>query len=128
MTPRFRPKMAQKAILVDESYGTSYIALADAYMMIRKHDDAIAAINKAVRIQPGDAFPHLWLGWYLHWAGRGEEAIDAIKKARQLDPMYQYARHQAYLISWVRPVLQRAFMRSLSQIGQFGAIISNCIS
>jgi adenylate cyclase len=89
--------MAKKAVSVDETYGGSYIALADAYMMKRKHDHALSAINTAVSIQPGDAYTHLFLGWYLHWAGRGEEAIEAIKKAQQLDPRYQYARTPAYL-------------------------------
>ena len=89
--------MAKKAVSVDETYGGSYIALADAFMMKRKHDHALSAINTAVSIQPGDAYTHLFLGWYLHWAGRGEEAIEAIKKAQQLDPRYQYARTPAYL-------------------------------
>lgn len=89
--------MAQEAVSTDEKYAFSYIALAGAYMMKGKHDDALAAANTAVNIQPGDAFTLLFLGWYLHWAGRGEEAIEAIKKAQQLDPKYLYGRNSAYL-------------------------------
>jgi hypothetical protein len=30
----------------------------------------------------------MWLGFYLHWMGRGEEAVKAVKKAQQLNPKY----------------------------------------
>jgi tetratricopeptide (TPR) repeat protein len=65
--------------------------------MKRRHDEALAAITAAVRIRPGASVVYLWLGFYLHWMGRGEEAVQAVKKAQQLDPKYLYSRHPAYL-------------------------------
>jgi TolB-like protein/lipopolysaccharide biosynthesis regulator YciM len=90
-------KMAKKAISVDNTFWFSYQALASAYLMKRRHDDALAAITEAVRIQPSLAQAHLFHGFYLHWMGRGEEAVQAIEKALQLNPKYLSMRGPVYL-------------------------------
>jgi tetratricopeptide (TPR) repeat protein len=59
----------------------------DMYLMQGKQDDAVAAAEKAATLAPGDAMTIKWLGHYLHWAGRGEEAVATIKKSMELDPM-----------------------------------------
>jgi adenylate cyclase len=89
-------EMAQKAISIDNTYWFSYQALAGAHLMKRRHDDALAAITEAVRIQPGLAQVHLFRGFYLHWMGRGEEAVQAIEKALQLNPKYLSAGGPVY--------------------------------
>jgi adenylate cyclase len=81
-------ELAQKAVSIDETFGPAYTALASAYLMKGQHDDAVAAAMAGVSIQPGDSSAHSFLGFYLNWAGRGEEAIRVIKEARQLDPKY----------------------------------------
>jgi len=81
-------ELAQKAVSVDETFALSYIALASAYLEKRQHEDALAAASAAVRIEPGGYNSNMWLGFYLHWMGRGEEAVRAIKKAQQLNPKY----------------------------------------
>jgi len=88
-------ELAQKAVSLDETFGPAYLALASAYLMKRQHDDAISAAMTGVSIQPGDSSVHIFLGFYLHWAGRGEEAIRAIKEGRQLDPKYIDGRDTA---------------------------------
>jgi adenylate cyclase len=90
-------ELAKKAVSVDDTFALGYLALASAYLMKRRHDEALAAITAAVRIRPGASVVYLWLGFYLHWMGRGEEAVQAVKKAQQLDPKYLYSRHPAYL-------------------------------
>ena len=81
-------ELAQKAVSVDDTFAPSYISLASAYLMKRQHEDALAAASAAVRIEPGGYNSNMWLGFYLHWMGRGEEAVKAIKKAQQLNPKY----------------------------------------
>jgi len=88
-------ELAQKAVSIDETFGPAYAALASAYLMKGQHDDAIAAAMTGVSIQPGDSSAHIFLGFYLNWAGRGEEAIRAIKEGRQLDPKYIDGRDTA---------------------------------
>jgi TolB-like protein len=90
-------ELAQKGISVDDESAMSYIALASVYLMQGKHDDALAAANKGVRIVPGDSDMLVWLGFNLHWVGRGEEAVAAVKKAMELDPMYVHGRNPLYL-------------------------------
>jgi adenylate cyclase len=90
-------KLAQKAISVDDKFPLSYMALANAYLQQGKHDDALAAANRAAAILPGDSDTIVWLGYYLNWVGRAEEAITAIKKSRELNPMYLYGGWPVYL-------------------------------
>jgi len=90
-------ELAQKAISVDDRFPASYISLASVYLMQGKHDDALVAANKAASIVPGDSETMLWVGSCLHWVGRGGEAIEAVKKAIELNPNYLYGREPRYL-------------------------------
>ena len=90
-------ELAQKAISVDDTLALSYYALASAYLMKRRHDEALAAATSAARILPGDSMTLMYLGFCLHWAGRGQEAIKVIKEAQQLNPKYQYGRSPGFL-------------------------------
>ncbi len=89
-------ELAQKAVSVDDTFAPSYISLASAYLMKRQHEDALAAASAAIRIEPGGYNSNMWLGFYLHWMGRGEEAVKALKKAQQLNPKYLDDR-----VSWI---------------------------
>jgi adenylate cyclase len=90
-------ELAQKAISVDDKFPASHMALASVYVMQGKQDDALAAANRAANIQPGDSDTMVWLGYYLNWVGRGEEAVSAVKKSRELNPMYISGRNSVYL-------------------------------
>jgi adenylate cyclase len=81
-------ELAQQAVSIDDTFAPSYISLAGAYLTKRQHEDALAAASEAVRIEPGGYNSNMWLGFYLHWMGRGEEAVKAVKKAQQLNPKY----------------------------------------
>jgi len=89
-------ELAQKAISVDDKFPMSYMALASVYLNQGKQDDALAAASRAAAILPGDSDTIVWWGYYLTWVGRGEEAIAAIKKSRELNPMYQYGGWPVY--------------------------------
>jgi len=82
-------ELARQGVSVDDTFAPSYISLAGAYLTKRQHEDALAAASEAVRIEPGGYNSNMWLGFYLHWMGRGEEAVKAIKKAQQLNPKWQ---------------------------------------
>jgi adenylate cyclase len=81
-------ELAQQAVSIDDTFALSYVSLASAYLMKRQHEDALAAASEAVRIEPGGYNSNMWLGYYLHWMGRGDEAVKAVKKAQQLNPKY----------------------------------------
>ncbi len=65
--------------------------------MKREHDKTIAAMRDAVRIQPSDSDAYSYLGYYLHWEGRGEEASDAVKTAMRLNPKPRSGRDVVFL-------------------------------
>lgn len=81
-------ELAQKAVSLDDTFASSYNALASAYLVKGQHEDALAAATAAARIEPGGYNSNMFLGFYLHWMGRGEEAVEALKKAQQLNPKY----------------------------------------
>lgn len=62
-----------------------------------KHDDALAAANRAASLVPGDSDTIAWLGYYLHWVGRGEEAVAAARKSRELNPKYLSCGYPIYV-------------------------------
>jgi adenylate cyclase len=90
-------KLAQKAVSVDEKFPASYMALASVYLMQGKQDDALRAANRAANLVPGDSDTILFYGYYLHWAGRGQEAVEAVRKSMELNPMYLRGRFPGYL-------------------------------
>jgi TolB-like protein/Tfp pilus assembly protein PilF len=90
-------ELAQKAISVDDKFPASHMALASVYLMQGKHDDALAAASRAANIVPGDSDTIAWLGYYLHWTGRGEEAVAAVKKSRELNPLYLSGGYPVYV-------------------------------
>ncbi len=77
--------LAKRAVATDDTFAISYVALANAYLMRHEQDKAVAAAQEAVRIQPGNTVTYAFLGYYLHWAGRADEAISAVKTAVRLN-------------------------------------------
>jgi tetratricopeptide (TPR) repeat protein len=75
----------------------SYVALADAYLIKGQHDNAVEAAMSLRRRYPGDAGSQITLGFFLHWAGRGVDAVRMIKKGLKLDPKYIYSKNPMYL-------------------------------
>lgn len=69
-----------------------YIELGKVYMQQGKIDSAIAQFEKATKIKPNKfAEPHRVLGLALKEKGNNKEAINALKKAKQL-----YSNQKSY--------------------------------
>ena len=62
------------------------MVLADIYLLKRQHEQAIAAAERAVELNPNGADAYCALGYILHQSGRPAEAIDLFKKAIRLNP------------------------------------------
>ena len=77
----------QKAIALDESY-----ALAHGWLgylntsILRKYETGIMEAQKGVDLDPNGAHGYLYLSVCLRYAGKFEEAIQAIEKAIRLNP------------------------------------------
>jgi TolB-like protein/class 3 adenylate cyclase len=80
-------KLAQRAVATDETFGWSYLALGSAYLNKREYDKAVATMEECIRIQPGFADAHKYLGFFHHWSGRGDQAIKSVKISMRLNPV-----------------------------------------
>jgi adenylate cyclase len=80
-------KLAQKALLLDDSFGGTYGVLGSIQNNKGNVKEAVALRKKAVALAPNSANYHALLGLTLIFMGnRTEEAIKELKIANRLDP------------------------------------------
>jgi TolB-like protein/Flp pilus assembly protein TadD len=88
--------LAQKAVTLDDSLSLAHRVLGLVYGWKRQHDQAIAAAEWAIALDPNDAEGYFRLADILNFAGRPEEAIKLVEKATRLNP-YAPAFHLFFL-------------------------------
>ena len=76
---------ARQAIALDDKNSMAHLMLGFACRWARKHDMAIAEAEKAVELNPSNAFALFHLGNVLDFGGNPDEGIKAIKKGFQLN-------------------------------------------
>jgi TolB-like protein/cytochrome c-type biogenesis protein CcmH/NrfG len=77
---------ARRGVALDHADSLGQIALASACVLDGKADEAEAAFERAIQLNPSFADAHYFLGlWLARWA-RPEEAIEKIEKAIRLNP------------------------------------------
>ena len=81
-------ELAVSAIEVDPEESSGHALLSSVYLWTRKHDQALAAIRKAMTLDPHRAEWMAMLGEQLAWAGDLREGIPYILSAIRLDPEY----------------------------------------
>ncbi len=80
-------ELIQKAIALDDSYALAHGWLGFLYTYImRKYEKGIMEAQKGVALDPNGAHGYLYLSLSLRFAGKFEEAIQAIEKAIRLNP------------------------------------------
>jgi adenylate cyclase len=80
-------ELAQKALMLDESFGGTYGVLGSIQNIKGNVKEAVALRQKAVALDPNSANYHALLGMTLIFTGnRIEEAIKELKIANRLDP------------------------------------------
>jgi adenylate cyclase len=62
--------------------------LSDVYLWKKIHDQAIAVIERAVKLNPNCADAIEQQGEILIWAGRPQEGMALVRKAMRLNPIY----------------------------------------
>ena len=64
--------------------------LGNVYRTLDRTDEAIAAYQRAIELDPKFAYPHNGLGAVYQTLGRTDEAIAAFQRAIELDPKFAY--------------------------------------
>jgi tetratricopeptide (TPR) repeat protein len=83
----FKQIIEVAAVVKDKSRQSgSYHGIGNVYSDLRQFDEAIAAYQKAIELDPNLAYPHNGLGNVYQQNGRYPEAIAAYQKAIELDP------------------------------------------
>ncbi len=77
----------QKALSLDDSQPVVYTTMEFMYGFMRRHEEAIASGEKAVRIAPGSAYAQFSLGRALNFACRDKEALSHLEKAVRMNPI-----------------------------------------
>jgi adenylate cyclase len=81
-------ELAQKALELDDEQASAHSLLSMIYLFRRQYEKAIAEGERAVSISPNGAHNNAILGIVLNYTGRSGEAIEFIKKAMRLSPIY----------------------------------------
>ncbi len=80
--------LAEKARALDDALPDVYALQGAIHLFKREYDEAIAAGEKAVALNPNHATNTALLAMFLHNAGRPREAIRKFKVAMRLSPYY----------------------------------------
>jgi len=81
-------ELAQRAASLDDSLSEAHSLLGKVHLWKKRHELAIAELEKAIALNPNYADGLTGLGEVLYFAGRPEEAIALVKKAMRLNPRY----------------------------------------
>jgi serine/threonine protein kinase/Tfp pilus assembly protein PilF len=77
-----------KALAIDDTLAESHAALGTiAFYYDWDWPEVEKRIEKALALNPGGGQAHAWYSWYLVAVGRYAQAIAAVKKAQELDPL-----------------------------------------
>jgi hypothetical protein len=82
----------EQAVQENPQDGSAHGYLGAAYGQAQQFDKAAASLSEAVRLSPNSAALRFNLGTSLERAGKQTEAVDAYRKALELDGAYERAR------------------------------------
>lgn len=89
---------ALKAVEIDLELAHGYTVLGFVSASDRDWKNAESAFRQAIHLDPGNSLAHSWYALYLTAMGRSGEAIAAICRAQQIDPLSLALHHHA---AWV---------------------------
>ncbi len=81
---------AEEAALRDPALPLVQEALSTVYVFRRQHQEAIAAAESWIELEPSSAEAYATLAGAFHWSGRNEEIIPLIDRAKRLNPHYPF--------------------------------------
>ncbi|HKF58681.1 MAG TPA: protein kinase [Blastocatellia bacterium] len=91
--------LLRKSIVLNPRIADAHQWLGSAYLTMRRLDEAVSAVQEAIKLEPDNAGAHAQLA-RIYWMGKGmvEEGIDELKQAIQLNPEAGYSYLQLSLL------------------------------
>ena len=83
-------ELTQRAMELDDSLPQTHFARSNAYRALRRLDEATAAAQRAIALDPNYADAYAALAITLNYAGQPEAGIDAVRKSMRLNPRYSF--------------------------------------
>jgi TolB-like protein/Tfp pilus assembly protein PilF len=114
-------KELKKAIELNPGYAAAHFAYAQHLRFMNRLDEAIAEIGIARELNPLSLEINRELGSILIWAGQYDRAIEAFRKAIEMDPNHRYAHMllgMAYLQKSMTDEALREFEREKEVLGR----------
>jgi len=78
---------AARALAVDPDSGDAYVALGYTRLFQRRHDEALAAGEKAIALSPNDAGAYHMAGMFHGYAGDFRKSAEYEQQAQRLSPL-----------------------------------------
>ena len=78
---------ARRALALEASLPLASRVLGSLHLRAREHMQAVAWVERALVLNPGDAESYAWLANVLAYVGRSAEALEHLANARRLDPL-----------------------------------------
>lgn len=75
----------REAVRLDSTFQPGWAELGDCYVDLKDDANAITSLERAIRLQPGDAFAHHLLGYVLGRQGKNERAERELRESLRLD-------------------------------------------
>jgi adenylate cyclase len=79
-------ELAEQALMLDDTIPLVHFVIAYVHRQRREHAQAVAALDRALALDPNYADAYGLLGAVLSFAGRPDEGLETIEKAKRLNP------------------------------------------
>ncbi len=83
-------ELGQKAIVLDDSLPEAHSLLSWVYSLKYQSDQALAEGERAIILDPNNAYSYAYQAEALNNAGRPEEALRAVEQSMRLNPRYPF--------------------------------------
>ncbi|HXV77463.1 MAG TPA: winged helix-turn-helix domain-containing protein [Candidatus Polarisedimenticolaceae bacterium] len=87
-----------RALRLNPTFAEAHHGIAAAWSTLGRHDEAIAAVHRALALDPRSESVASDVGWYAYVARRYDEAIAASRLTLEIDPRYFWA-HRCIVLS-----------------------------
>ena len=93
---------AERGVAVDDTSAIALARLGWVQTFLRRYDQAVANLEKALALAPNDAEVYSTFGQVLNWLGNPERGLQMIEKAFSLDtfapPLWEYQLGHSHLL------------------------------